>query len=170
MAWQKDLFRWMDGYAYHYRIGIILPVLSFEKQCRKLLKKLLGANARHDCLRLDLGPVVEQYVVQARQALLAQHCWYIHHRLVTITTTNTTSTTINKTKQNKLSYDEWLHWSYRRWCRIPGVFMSISCSWEILHVVSLSYVKRQCTLMHANASAWNSHCHWHSSQTSNLID
>jgi hypothetical protein len=71
---KKDLFRWMDGYAYHYRIGIILPVLSFEKQCRKLLKKLLGANARHDCLRLDLGPVVEQYVVQARQALLAQHC------------------------------------------------------------------------------------------------
>ena len=91
---------WMDM---PITIGLGLYHRSFrlKKQCRKLLKKLLGANARHDCLRLDLGPVVEQYVVQARQALLAQHCSYIHHRLVTITTTNTTSTTINKTKQNK---------------------------------------------------------------------
>ena len=92
---------WMDM---PITIGLGLYHRSFrlKKQCRKLLKKLLGANARHDCLRLDLGPVVEQYVVQARQALLAQHCLYIHHRLVTITTTNTTSTTINKTKQTKL--------------------------------------------------------------------
>ena len=82
---------WMDM---PITIGLGLYYRSFrlKKTMPKIIEK---APWRQRTTRLlALGPVVEQYVVQARQALLVQHCLYIHHRLVTITTTNTTSTTI----------------------------------------------------------------------------